>query len=118
MQYLTSISRTSDPTAQNFFPVSSRYTDSDILGTLEPKDTEWTCPGGSGVESQRFCCFTENGLSVKVQLTTHLSGEFPLLMTYRMLILTIGQSLAHHLIRDQGLRSEYQGYDLAVHKHL
>lgn len=69
MRSLTSTSRTPvDPTAQNFFPVSSRYADSDLLGRLEPKDTEWTCPGGFSVETQIFYCFTENGTSIMVQV--------------------------------------------------
>lgn len=78
MRSLTSISRAPvDPTAQNFFPVSSRYADSDLLGPLEPKDTEWTCAGGFAVETQTFYCFTEKGTSVMVQIIYSSIGRVP-----------------------------------------
>jgi len=57
-----------DPTAQNFFPVSSRYAESDLLGELEPKDTEWTCAGGFSVETQTFYCFADGKSSIMVQI--------------------------------------------------
>ncbi|THH01483.1 hypothetical protein EW026_g1253 [Hermanssonia centrifuga] len=56
-----------DPHAPNFHPVSSR-SPSDLFGELEPKDTEWTCPGGFAVETQVFYNILEDGTSVMCQV--------------------------------------------------
>ncbi|TCD69339.1 putative cell survival pathways protein [Steccherinum ochraceum] len=57
-----------DPNAPNFHPVSSAFEPSQLFGELEPKDTEWACPGGFAVETQVFYCFLEDGSSVMCQV--------------------------------------------------
>ncbi|KAI0833335.1 oxidative stress survival Svf1-like protein [Trametes gibbosa] len=57
-----------DPHAPNFHPVSSAYKPEELFGELEPKDTEWTCPGGFAVETQTFYHFLEDGTSVMCQV--------------------------------------------------
>ncbi|KAI0787785.1 oxidative stress survival Svf1-like protein [Fomes fomentarius] len=57
-----------DPNAPNFYPVSSVFQPSELAGELEPKDTEWTCPGGFSVETQVFYNFLEDGTSLMCQV--------------------------------------------------
>ena len=57
-----------DPHAPNFHPVSSAFQPSEFCGELEPKDTEWTCPGGFAVETQIFYIFLEDGTSLMCQV--------------------------------------------------
>ncbi|KAI0326624.1 oxidative stress survival Svf1-like protein [Cubamyces sp. BRFM 1775] len=57
-----------DPNAPNFHPVSSAYQPSELFGELEPKDTEWACPGGFAVETQIFYQFLEDGSSLMCQV--------------------------------------------------
>ncbi|TBU55566.1 oxidative stress survival Svf1-like protein [Dichomitus squalens] len=57
-----------DPNAPNFHPVSSAFPPSELYGELEPKDTEWTCPGGFAVETQIFYIFLEDGTSLMCQV--------------------------------------------------
>ncbi|KZT00804.1 oxidative stress survival Svf1-like protein [Laetiporus sulphureus 93-53] len=63
-----STSAPNDPKAANFHPVSSRYSASDLFGELEPKDTEWTCPGGFAVETQTWYNQLEDGTSLMCQV--------------------------------------------------
>ncbi|KZV68286.1 oxidative stress survival Svf1-like protein [Peniophora sp. CONT] len=64
----SSLFSTSDPTAQNFHPVSSEYKPEDVAGTLEPKDLEWTCAGGFITETQTFYSVLEDGTSLMCQI--------------------------------------------------
>ncbi|OCH94357.1 oxidative stress survival Svf1-like protein [Obba rivulosa] len=57
-----------DPNAPNFHPVSLAVQPSELFGELEPKDTEWTCPGGFAVETQTFYNFLEDGTSLMCQV--------------------------------------------------
>ncbi|RPD59977.1 oxidative stress survival Svf1-like protein [Lentinus tigrinus ALCF2SS1-7] len=57
-----------DPNASNFHPVSSSYQPSELFGELEPKDTEWACPGGFAVETQTFYTFLEDGSHLMCQV--------------------------------------------------
>ncbi|OJT07205.1 Survival factor 1 [Trametes pubescens] len=57
-----------DPNAPNFHPVSSAYKPEELFGELEPKDTEWACPGGFAVETQTFYHFLEDGTSIMCQV--------------------------------------------------
>jgi hypothetical protein len=57
-----------DPHAPNFHPVSSGRAPSELFAELEPKDTEWTCPGGFAVETQIFYTILEDGTSVMFQI--------------------------------------------------
>lgn len=57
-----------DPNAPNFHPVSSGRPSTELFGELEPKDTEWTCPGGFAVETQIFYNFLEDGTSAMLQV--------------------------------------------------
>ncbi|CAL1716213.1 unnamed protein product [Somion occarium] len=52
----------------NFHPVSSANPATELFGELEPKDTEWTCPGGFAVETQVFYNFLEDGSSLMCQV--------------------------------------------------
>ncbi|KAH9945372.1 oxidative stress survival Svf1-like protein [Epithele typhae] len=57
-----------DPNAPNFHPISSSTPPSELFGELEPKDTEWACPGGFAVETQIFYTFLEDGSSLMCQV--------------------------------------------------
>ncbi|KAI0078823.1 oxidative stress survival Svf1-like protein [Panus rudis PR-1116 ss-1] len=57
-----------DPNAPNFHPVSSDKDATQLFGELEPKDTEWTCPGGFAVETQVFYNYLEDGSSLMCQV--------------------------------------------------
>lgn len=57
-----------DPHAPNFHPVSSGRSASELFGELEPKDTEWACPGGFSVETQVFYNILEDGTSIMCQV--------------------------------------------------
>ena len=57
-----------DPHAPNFHPVSAAVQPSELYGELEPKDTEWACPGGFAVETQIFYTFLEDGTSLMCQV--------------------------------------------------
>lgn len=57
-----------DPNAPTFHPVSSRYSDSEIVGELEPKDVESMCLGGFASETQTYYNFLEDGTFIMVQV--------------------------------------------------
>ncbi|KAM5531001.1 hypothetical protein V8D89_015328 [Ganoderma adspersum] len=57
-----------DPHAPNFHPVSEAFQPSELYGPLQPKDTEWACPGGFAVETQIFYSFLEDGSSLMCQV--------------------------------------------------
>ncbi|TFK82074.1 oxidative stress survival Svf1-like protein [Polyporus arcularius HHB13444] len=57
-----------DPNAPNFHPVSSAFKPEELFGELEPKDTEWACPGGFTVETQVFYSLFEDGRSLMCQV--------------------------------------------------
>ncbi|KAI0956205.1 hypothetical protein AcV7_006661 [Taiwanofungus camphoratus] len=57
-----------DPHAPNFHPASSAHEASDLFGELEPKDTEWTCPGGFAVETQVWYHSLDDGTSLMCQI--------------------------------------------------
>ncbi|KAH8099925.1 oxidative stress survival Svf1-like protein [Cristinia sonorae] len=57
-----------DPNAPNFHPVSDAFEPSQLFGELEPKDTEWACPGGFAVETQTFYFVLEDGTSLMCQV--------------------------------------------------
>ncbi|KAI0784253.1 oxidative stress survival Svf1-like protein [Abortiporus biennis] len=57
-----------DPNAPNFFPVSESVKPSELYGELEPKDLEWTCPGGFAVETQTWYAMFEDGTSFMCQV--------------------------------------------------
>ena len=59
---------TTDPTAQNFHPVSSEFKPEDLAGPLEPKDLELTCAGGFVTETQIWYSTLEDGSSLMCQL--------------------------------------------------
>ncbi|KAH9935260.1 oxidative stress survival Svf1-like protein [Amylocystis lapponica] len=65
---LFSTSAPVDPNAPNFRPVSSAYGVEELFGELEPKDTEWACPGGFAVETQIWYNFLEDGTSLMCQV--------------------------------------------------
>ncbi|KDQ24719.1 hypothetical protein PLEOSDRAFT_1067519 [Pleurotus ostreatus PC15] len=57
-----------DPTAQNLFPVSSRYEPKDLAGELELKDQAWTCDGGFATETQVFYTLADDGTALMCQI--------------------------------------------------
>ncbi|KAJ2926920.1 hypothetical protein H1R20_g10191, partial [Candolleomyces eurysporus] len=58
-----------DPHAPNFHAVTTNVSDSDLLGPLEPKDTEWLCAtGGFVTETQTFYFITEDGVTMMYQI--------------------------------------------------
>ncbi|KIM39821.1 hypothetical protein M413DRAFT_184485 [Hebeloma cylindrosporum] len=57
-----------DPAAPNFHSVSTRFSENELFGELEPKDTEWLCAGGFVTETQTFYVITEDGTSVMCQV--------------------------------------------------
>ncbi|KAH8826435.1 oxidative stress survival, Svf1-like protein [Flagelloscypha sp. PMI_526] len=56
------------PDAQNLDPVSSRYDESHLLGTLTPKDTEWAIASGFSTETQVFYTVCDDGTFLMCQL--------------------------------------------------
>ncbi|KAI0734136.1 oxidative stress survival Svf1-like protein [Fomitopsis betulina] len=57
-----------DPKAPNFHPVSAGKSASDLFGELEPKDTEWTCPGGFAAETQVWYHLLDDGSHLMCQV--------------------------------------------------
>ncbi|OBZ72195.1 Survival factor 1 [Grifola frondosa] len=57
-----------DPNAPNFHPVSEAFEPSEMFGELEPKDTEWVCPGGFAVETMIYYNILEDGTSLMCQV--------------------------------------------------
>ncbi|KAJ7756457.1 survival factor 1 [Mycena maculata] len=56
-----------DPNAPTFHPVSSKD-GKELLGKLEPQDTEWLCAGGFVTETQVFYTMGEDGTFLNFQL--------------------------------------------------
>lgn len=65
---LCSTSAPVDPKAPNFHPVNAGKSASELFGELEPKDTEWTCPGGFAVETQVWYHVLDNGCHLMCQV--------------------------------------------------
>ncbi|EIW83761.1 survival factor 1 [Coniophora puteana RWD-64-598 SS2] len=63
--------------AQNFFPVSSAYPESELFSELTPQDTEWTCAGGFVTETQVFYQFLEDGTLIIFQVIHSSVGVWP-----------------------------------------
>ncbi|KDR76252.1 hypothetical protein GALMADRAFT_247550 [Galerina marginata CBS 339.88] len=57
-----------DPHAPNFHSVSDKFSETELFGELEPKDTEWLCAGGFVTETQIFYVITEDGTSLMCQV--------------------------------------------------
>jgi len=66
--YAQIVRRTTDPTAQNFHPVSSAFKPNELFGALEQKDTEWLCAGGFVTETQIWYTILEDGTSLMCQI--------------------------------------------------
>lgn len=65
-----------DSNAPNFHSVSSRYSDSDLLGELEPTDTEWLCStNGFITETQTWYVLAEDGTSIMCQVIHSAVGQ-------------------------------------------
>ncbi|KIY44048.1 oxidative stress survival, Svf1-like protein [Fistulina hepatica ATCC 64428] len=60
---------TTAPDAQNFFPVSSKYKESELFGELEPKDTEWLATASGFVtETQVWYISAEDRTSIMCEV--------------------------------------------------
>ncbi|KAF8968154.1 oxidative stress survival Svf1-like protein [Flammula alnicola] len=57
-----------DPNAPNFHSVTSKFSEDQLFGELEPKDTQWLCAGGFVTETQIFYVITDDGTSVMCQV--------------------------------------------------
>jgi hypothetical protein len=76
------IRSTTDPTAQNFFPVSSAFKPDELNGQLEPKDNEWTCAGGFVTETQIWYTILDDGSSLMCQIIHSSVGCAPFVPAY------------------------------------
>ncbi|KAF7796603.1 hypothetical protein EIP86_007785 [Pleurotus ostreatoroseus] len=57
-----------DPNAPNFHPVSDLFKPDELYGELDPKDTEWVCPGGFAVETHTYYNVLQDGTSIMCQV--------------------------------------------------
>jgi hypothetical protein len=61
-------STTVDPTAQNFYPISSEVPLTNQYGPLEPHDLEWTIGSGFNAETQVWYHGLDNGTFLLFQI--------------------------------------------------
>ncbi|KZV89004.1 oxidative stress survival, Svf1-like protein [Exidia glandulosa HHB12029] len=64
----SSIFSTSDPTAQNFHPVTSLHGPGQQFSPLDDRDLRWACSGGFVAESQIFYQYNEDGTFIMLQV--------------------------------------------------